>query len=155
LLKAQLLAEVHQRFVANCLRGLVAPLSTLWGLSCGLGGHGEDTRWLRNALEELLGGEEVAPSEAIGGAEAAEIAGLEAIVAVDGALLRVLKAVLRDGLQIFEAHGPATASRGAVVSSLIGRLLCVDRDSASVTSRARRKCYGERYGCSNARAALG
>jgi len=62
-LKAQLLAEVHQRCIANCLRGLAAPLSALWELACGLGGHGENTRWLRRALEELLGDEGAASVE--------------------------------------------------------------------------------------------
>lgn len=121
-LKGQLLAEVHQRFTENCARGLVAPLGALWGLACGLAGPAEDTRWLRRELE-ALSGDVGASGKVPGGSDhaAGAIARLEALVAADMALLRALRAVLRDGLRIFETHGQATAARGGVELLAIAR----------------------------------
>lgn len=132
-LKRRLLAEVHQRFGANCARGLVAPLGALWGLACGLGGLAEDTRWLGQELAALVG-DVSEPGEVSEGGDdlAGDTARLEALLAADMALLRALRLVLRDGLCIFEAYGQATAARGGA------ELLAILRRA--------RGCYAEYLG---------
>lgn len=122
-LKLQLLSEVHLRFQANCLRGLVTPLGTLWGLACGMGGRTEETDWLRWALAALLDDEaNLAVKAPAATSEAAnELARLEQLLAADQAFLRDLKAVLRAGLRIFELHGQATAERGGAELLAISR----------------------------------
>ena len=49
--KAGLLAEIHPRFVANCVRGLEVTLCELWAPTSGACSPTEDVRWMARRLE--------------------------------------------------------------------------------------------------------
>jgi hypothetical protein len=136
----QLVLEVHQRFIANYLRGLSGePLQGLWAIACGLGGPGEDVDWMRKVLDTILQSE---AAQAVDRVTAALVASLQdamdaedfsrsvaaarVLEVADLTFLCELKLVVRDGVRIFETYEHDTATHSGV------RLLDVCRRQADL-----------------------
>jgi sulfite reductase alpha subunit-like flavoprotein len=92
--KAELLAEIRPRFVANYVAGLEEALRELWAPTSGACSPVEDVRWMERRLAAMRAGG--VPSAA------SELAGIDAANARDAALLREIKDTLRAGVQLFE-----------------------------------------------------
>jgi cytochrome b involved in lipid metabolism len=124
----QLVLEVHQRFVANYLRGLSgSPLQELWTIACGLGGQDEDLDWMRELLDTILQSEAARAADretaalvvSVQGDMDAEsfahgVAAVRMLEEADLTFLRELKLALRDGVRIFETYERDTAIHGGV-----------------------------------------
>jgi sulfite reductase (NADPH) flavoprotein alpha-component len=116
--KAGLLAEIHPRFVANCVRGIEATLCELWAPTSGACSASEDVRWMERRLAELRDAEVDAAADDIA-----------SINARDALLLDELKAGLCDGVRLFERH------ERDVLRLAAGRLLATTRDQAGCLER--------------------
>jgi sulfite reductase alpha subunit-like flavoprotein len=114
--KAELLAEIHPRFVANCVRGLEEALRELWGPTSGACSPTEDVRWMERRLEAMRQGADARRSS-------------QAVNARDAELLREMKDILRAGVQLFERY------ERDVLRVAADRLLETTRDLAECLER--------------------
>ena len=131
--KARALFLTHQRFVGEYLPGLTGKrLEHLWAVTSGLGDERADVRWMQRAVAAADDGADAraaATLEQRVAAVYARAAGggagqrrdaiawcvevTDELEAADRHLLRTFKHTLRDGVRVFERHGPATLERGA------------------------------------------
>jgi cytochrome b involved in lipid metabolism/ferredoxin-NADP reductase len=127
--KLRLMLEIHQRFLANCLRGLAGePLHELWTIACGLGGQDRDIGWMRQALDAIVQGEVAQATDALvsiledesrdesGAGRGHHVAdALGALECADRLFLHELKLVLREGLRVFETYQHKVAPQGGTL----------------------------------------
>ena len=127
--KLRLVLEVHQRFLANCLRGLAsAPLHELWAIACGLGGQDRDIGWMRQALDAILQGEAAQATDArvsiledeirdeSGAGRGQHVSdALRALECADLLFLHELKLALREGLRVFETYQHEVVPQGGAL----------------------------------------
>jgi sulfite reductase (NADPH) flavoprotein alpha-component len=131
--KAQMLVEVHQRFMLNYLSGAMGePLSNLWAVTSGLCDPSTDVRWMSQVIESLRQTEEAQTVERLGD----ELArGLTDLVEREGTpddtsmkimvaycelleeenkrFLNEMKLALREGVRVFEEYERATIDQGS------------------------------------------
>ena len=130
--KARALFQTHQRFVGEYLPGLTGQrLEHLWAVTSGLGDERADVRWMQRALAAVHDSADARAAASLEerlSAVYARAAGrstgerrdaiawcievTDELEAADRRLLRTFKHTLRDGVRVFERHGPATLERG-------------------------------------------
>ncbi len=127
--KYRLVLEIHQRFLANCLRGLAGePLHELWAIACALGGQDHDIGWMRQALDATMQGQAAEStndlvsiledairdeSDAERDSQVAETLG--ALECADLLFLQELKLAVREGLRVFETYQREVAPQGGAL----------------------------------------